>query len=624
MCGFSFVYNSEIAKDELRHKVLSSISLLEARGPDCGGFDYQGSAFFGHRRLSIIDVESSFQPFSDPQRRFFIVYNGEIYNYKELRAQLKDFWDFQTSGDTEVLLAGLVVYGVEFLNQLRGMWSFVFWDSFENLLIAARDVFGKKPLFYSDDDGISEGSFVASSEIRSLIALLGKSSDLSVELDSLSDYFRFGYCQPGHTFYSKIKEVLPGHFVSWKPGEPLRQIKYWLPANTAKDTSKEELYETFKIAVNRRLVADVPVGCFLSGGIDSALVAAFAKKSKDIRTFSLGFGSGTFDESSDAIKVASFLGTDHENFRFQDQGLRSVVEAQNRRMGQPYADSSFMPMNQLCSGASRYGKVFLSGDGADELFGGYQRYVGGRISQLYDRLPPFIRNSVRRFFDHFPEPHDHHSHSALKKVKLFLLFNEFYNKNYIAPLLSSSCMVKKLVSEASFRDSRQIDWPDWVGSDDVALEMMHKDVNLYLPQDILRKVDAASMNNSVEVRCPFLDIDLFELSLGYQRSDLLGIGLNGKRNFKDSFKGEIPDFLWKKPKHGFSSPVAGAFRFQGLDLELKELIYSIEQDFINRDFVLILLNQHQNGFDHSQTLWAVYVFMVWLDGGPMFKRGSVW
>lgn len=623
MCGFSFVYNAAFTEDESRSKVLRSISLLKARGPDCEGFDHQGFAFFGHRRLSIIDVESSFQPFSDPQRRFFIVYNGEIYNYRDLRAQLEESWNFQTSGDTEVLLAGLVNYGVDFLNRLRGMWSFVFWDSFDKVLIAARDVFGKKPLFYSEEDRGVGGSFLASSEISSLIALFSDYSDLSVELTSLSDYFRFGYCQPGQTFYNKIKEVLPGHYVVWRPGGTSHQEKYWSPNYDARDVSKGELYETFETAVNRRLVSDVPVGCFLSGGIDSALVAAFAKKSANIKTFSLGFGSSTFDESSDAIKVSEFLDTDHLNFSFQDQNLKSVVEAQNARMGQPYADSSFLPMNQLCSGASQYGKVFLSGDGADELFGGYQRYIGARITQLYGRLPPFIRSSIIRFFNLFSEPHDHHSHSILKKVKLFLVFSEFYNKNYIAPLLSSSTMAQNVMSGSSFRSVTQAAWPTWVESDDVALEMMHKDVNLYLPQDILRKVDAASMNNSVEVRCPFLDVDLFELSLRYRRSDLLGVGLNGKRNLKGAFKGEVPDFLWRKPKHGFSSPVAVAFRFQGLDLELKELVCSINQDFIKPGFVLSLLDQHQSGFDHSQILWAVYVFLIWLDGEPMCKRGQI-
>ena len=280
------------------------------------------------------------------------------------------------------------------------------------------------------------------------------------------------------------------------------------------------------------------------------------------------------------------------------------------RTGQPLADPSILPMLELCKGVSDHVTVCLSGDGADEIFGGYQRYIGARLSQIFRKIPKFLRNYIVRFVDNLDDPHTHHSSSLLKKLKLFLIFQDYYDRCYVAPLLTSKTAASSILN---FENGKKWSPPAWVRDESLVVEMMRKDIVGYLPQDILRKVDAASMAFSLEVRSPFLDVDLVDVAMRYGQGDFLGYGLSGKMILRKVFREELPSFVWKKSKQGFISPVAKALNKGVLYSELYELTYSVKQDLINRDFVASLLDQHLNGSDHSQILWAVYVFLIWYD-----------
>lgn len=619
MCGFAFSYEPNSPMVQRVVQMEAALEALYPRGPDEGAVQAVGGALLGHRRLSIIDLASSHQPFTDSTSRYSIVFNGEIYNYQELKGEIGNRWQFRTSGDTEVLLAGLVLYGESFLNRLRGMWAFVLWDDHEKRLVASRDVFGKKPLYFRYGNEASNGSLFFASEIPALLKLSSDGSRPDINSDGLGDYFGYGYVRPGSTFFQGVIEVKPGHLITWGPGRKVEE-KSFLPFIDYRDhrkPTKEEVYYTFKRAVDRRLISDVPVGSFLSGGVDSSLVSAFANKKVPIKTFALGFDGNSFDESSDAMKVANYIGSYHHSFQSSEADYGSVVDRMLDRTGQPFADPSFVPTFEICSHASSFVKVCLSGDGADELFGGYQRYIGTRLSELYRRVPQRIRSGLESVISRIPEPHAHHSGSILKKVKLFLAYQDYYDRNYVAPLITNAGVSASL---ASYSNGRSWNIPEWVRDDSLVLEIMKKDVNGYLPQDILRKVDAASMACSLEVRSPFLDIDLAMLAMRMEPKDMFGFGLEGKKVLKEVFYNEIPSFVWSKPKHGFASPVATALNEGKLKKELIELTDSVNQDYLNKKVVQTLLKEHATGHDHSHILWAIYVFLRWYDG--YFRVGN--
>jgi asparagine synthase (glutamine-hydrolysing) len=296
MCGFVFQYDAQVAHEYAIHRMKSALSAISHRGPDELQTAHSESAYFAHARLSILDISASKQPMCSPDGRYTLVFNGEIYNFRELRSYLTGRWQFRTSGDTETLLAGLILEGAAFLTKLEGMWAFALWDSVGQTLMLSRDRMGKKPLYFTDNSG----AFSCASELSALRIVAG--GGWSEDMDSTADYFRYGYCLPGFTMFNGVHEVKPAHYLIWKVGGRVSEEPYWsLNAATNADHryTDDDLRNALSDAVSKRLVADVEVGGFLSGGIDSSLVCGSAQSlmSTRLKTYTIGFSEASFDES---------------------------------------------------------------------------------------------------------------------------------------------------------------------------------------------------------------------------------------------------------------------------------------------------------------------------------------
>lgn len=607
MCGLIFSYNESLSKSESSYKAANALARISHRGPDAQAITEKSFAVIGHCRLSIIDLVESSQPMEDSSNRYTLSYNGEIYNYREVRKELESKWKFKTQGDTEVLLAGLITYGSKFLQKIEGMWAFALWDDRDKSLVMARDRVGKKPLYYLGN----RSSFYCASELPALSCLVD--SSLEEDLDSSADYFRHGFYLPGHTAYKNVHEVLPGHTLTWSVGEELKQEPYWsLPIGTYAGTKKQaqlELNESLISAIKKRLIADVEVGAFLSGGIDSSLVVSLMSKvlEENPKTFTIGFSEDDFDERSYARLVAEDCKTQHfekclSNFDVSD--LNSLVL---NNVGQPFADSSLLPTALVSELASKHVKVALSGDGADELFSGYQRYQAQMLLRLHARLPGFVKNSIEKLVRIIPEPMSHHSGSILKKAHLFQDIVNRSNQNYIAPSMYSNEDFSQLAPELK---SYGHEPPRLQGDEHVddIMSMMAVDALVYLPQDILIKVDRASMAYSLETRAPFLDSKILTLAYSlpthWHRNNF-----KGKCMLRETFKDFLPSKIWSRRKQGFAVPLHTWFRGK-LGLEFKSLLEETCNPF-NKNFIQEMLHEHQNSTrDHSHRLWGIYIYLL--------------
>lgn len=611
MCGLVFIYDPSRGADELELAGTQGLSKLAHRGPDDHGQVCEQSLFIGHRRLSIIDVAGSRQPMSDRSGRYLLAYNGEIYNYQYLRSTLARRWVFETLGDTEVVLAGLACHGTEFLERMRGMWALALWDRQEHRLLLARDRLGKKPLYYAR---CSDGIAVAS-ELPALLSLLPKRPE--EDLDSTADYLRYGYCLPGTTAYRGIHEVLPSHSLLWRPSEKAIESPYW-SLNTGgfignERQAREQLIEQVTSAIESRLIADVEVGAFLSGGIDSSLIVSVLAKRLGVRlkTFTVGFLQAGHDESELARELASICRTDHYETILMDWNAGLLKRLVLDHVGQPFMDSSLLPTALVSEMAAKKVRVALSGDGGDELFSGYQRYQARAILRWYTRLPQPLRQLGERLVRALPEPMAHHSRSLLKKAHLFvdIVDRLQWETPYVAPLLYSRNQFQDLAPDLLRRGHPPPALPPETRFDEIGA-MMAADALIYMPQDILVKVDRASMAHSVEVRAPLLDHKVVELAFSLPRR-WHRHGIEGKRLIRKAFADLLPAGVWHRRKQGFAAPIHHWFRAE-LGNELEQLIHSVPA-LVSKTFMTSLLRTHREGRrDHGYRLWQLYIYLLWV------------
>jgi len=611
MCGIAFIYSVVREPVDMRVAMGNALKHMEHRGPDDSRIIEEGPVICGHRRLSIIDLAGSHQPMRSPDNRYILTFNGEIYTYREIRKTLENRWHFVTSGDTEVLLAGLILDGVDFIERLEGMWAFALWDTVDKSLLLCRDRMGKKPLYFLN----SGDQFACASELPSLRIL----SDIIWQEDehSTADYFRYGYCLPGYTAYENVKEVLPGHYLSWHAEDGIiKECPYWNLSNSrfsgTKAQAAEKLYKALVTAIDRRMVADVEVGAFLSGGIDSSLIVAIARQELgvDLKTFTIGFDEYAYDEREYAQVIAHLFGTDHYEKIFNRLDEDELEKLILKHLGQPFADASLLPTTLVSLVASRYVKVALSGDGGDELFSGYQRYQARMMLRWYTRLPEVLRKDIGSLIRLLPEPMTHHSRSLLKKAHLFADVADRLSAEtpYYAPHMFNKNLLKDLAPDIVTLGHQPPNIPETTTPDDLQ-RMMMADVSIYLPQDILVKVDRASMSQSLETRAPFLDKDMVELAFslpaGWHRNKFCG-----KRMLHKAFKKMLPPSIWRRRKQGFGVPLHDWF-CSGLDIKLRDLLGE-DSGPLQFDIVCQMLKEHKcRKRDHGIRLWMIYNYLLW-------------
>jgi asparagine synthase (glutamine-hydrolysing) len=625
MCGIAFSYRPDVPPDELSRSMEHACKLMAHRGPDLAGQRVHPPWSMGHRRLSIIDLQSSAQPIVDPAGRFFLSYNGEIYNYLDLRERLKDCWEFTTAGDAEVVLAGLCRYGIEFLTLMEGMWALALWDQREQVLLLVRDRMGKKPLYYCSD----EKAFACASELRALNAL--SEENWREDGHSTADYFRYGFFLPGTTHYRHIYEVLPAHWLKWSPGKPLVTEPYWRLSPSGFTGTRANagmmLKEALFNSVRMRMVADVDVGALLSGGVDSSLVVCAMNRmcEKPVETFTIGFGDAAYDERSYARALAAHCRTDHREQLMAWDHCEELSDRVLTQMAQPFGDASLLPAALVSRMASRHLKVVLSGDGGDELFGGYNRYLARSCLRWLTRLPRQVKERI---------------HSGVKSlsglglrddvVRFIVRIADMVRRMedetpYVAPLTYDQWGLRQLLPDHWRKGHRPPGMPKETQLDDIR-RMMVADALIYLPQDILSKMDRAGMAFSLEVRSPFLDRRVVELAYSLPRH-WHRRGIAGKRMLRTAFEGVVPDWIWKRPKRGFAVPLDKWFR-NGLQHRLLELL-SFTHHPLNKAFVEKMVGLHLSGrFHHGIRLWQIYAYLHWsafrsFPYGDIGPRGGV-
>jgi asparagine synthase (glutamine-hydrolysing) len=438
------------------------------------------------------------------------------------------------------------------------------------------------------------------------------------DTDSTADYLRYGYCLPGYTSWLQVREVLPGHFLRWQADEPgVRAESYWRlkprQFSGTKENAAERLRETVERSVKHRLVADVEVGAFLSGGIDSSLICAIARRNlgQPLKTFTIGFDDPSFDERRYAQRAASHFGTEHFEEVLPDFSPRDLEQLLLLHLGSPFQDPSLLPTALVSSIAARHVKVALSGDGGDELFCGYQRYQARAILRWYTRLPVGLRGALQQALRSFPEPDQHHSRSLIKKAHLFCEVADRLDEEtpYVAPVMLERSLRLQVAPDIVDRGHPPPGLPEATQPDDIA-SMMLSDALIYLPQDILTKVDRASMAASLEVRAPLLDRAVVELAFSLPRL-WHRHGLNGKRMLKLAFGDLLPSWIWKRRKQGFGVPLHAWFRGD-LGNVLEQRLRDTPLGPLNSQGVFDLLRQHRSGRrDLGQRLWLIHAYVLW-------------
>jgi len=602
---------------------------LAHRGPDDGDeritISDAGCVALGHKRLSIIDLSpAGRQPMANEDQSVWLTLNGEIYNYKELRQELETKGhQFRSHSDSEVVVHLYEESGADCLAKLKGMFAFALWDSKQKSLLLARDRIGKKPLHYC----LTAEGVIFASEIKALLQHPAVNRDLN--LRGLSKYLNYEYVPAPDTIFRSIKKLEPGHYLIYSKHHS-RIARYWdIPLQNNQATSRneedctEELRALLNLSVRRRLVADVPVGLFVSGGLDSGIVAAFAANAKsELDCFSIGFDEPSFDESVYSKTIAASLGIRHHLKIFTGRGMLRLLEQLPRLLDEPLADPSVLPLYLLSQFAAGHLKVVLSGDGGDELFAGYQTFQADKLMRYYSALPRFVKNSIRRLSQHLPVSHDYLS--ADYKIKQFLKADGvppeirfFLWRGAFSPADQCALLAPEIRAELGNYDSYE-DISRYVDESELGIgveRLLYLCMKLYLQDNNLVTVDRASMANGLEVRCPLLDQDLIEFVARLPTKYKLK-GFQPKYLLKKAAEGFLPDTIIYRQKKGFGIPLA---KWLGTDLK-DFMLDHLNEARVRRqgifDYVYIkrlVDEQFSKTKDHRELLWTLIVFQSWYE-----------
>lgn len=599
------------------------------RGPDEDGFYVNGPVGLGMRRLSIIDLKSGQQPIHNRDRTAWIVFNGEIYNYLELRTELEKLGHrFYTNSDTEAIVHAYDQYGDECPKHLRGMFAFAIWDERKQELFLARDRVGKKPLLYAQVDG----EFVFGSEFSAL--LLHPKIGRDIDVNAIDQYLSF-MCVPAPlTAYKQIRKLEPGHSLRWSKND-LKIQRYWQPDFSKKiDISEEEAgeraVEVLRDAVRVRLMSEVPLGAFLSGGIDSSAVVALMSEltSEPVKTFSIGFEEQDFSELHHARRVAEHVGAEHHEFIVKPDALE-VLPVLVEHYGEPYADSSAIPTYYVARETRKHVTVALNGDGGDESFAGYERYAAMRLAEKYYHLPEVLRSWViQKAVESLPSQEARRSRirdakrfisaASLPRVERYLRWVSAFDLNVKRDLYSDS--FRHETSGMSALDTLN-PWFAHANGSGIVDAALLTDIMTYLPNDLLVKVDIATMAVSLEARSPFLDHKVIEFAASLPERYKLR-GLTTKYLLKKVLRKLLPAENLNRRKMGFGVPIGHWFRGR-LQPFLRETLLSeksLNRGLFNKTTVIQFVELHTGGEqDYSHQLWTLLMLELWfqryIDGG---------
>lgn len=599
------VLSSSPMNDEVQ-KFKDMTNIISHRGPDDVGYYFDDSVLLGFRRLSIIDVESGRQPLGYGDDRYWIIFNGEIYNYIELREELIQLgYTFKTESDTEVIIALFAHKGKEAVRDLRGMFSFVIWDKETEELFGARDPFGIKPFFYLEE----RGRFYCASEKKSILLATDGGT---LDAESLQHYLTYQYVPEPNTLSSEIKRLEPGHYFTKKAGLALETHSYWQPSFSPKhqplQSAIQQIQDTLRDSVKVHMRSDVPVGAFLSGGIDSSCIVALAKElHPNLKTFTVGFEREGFSEIDVAKATATELKVENIHYVVKPEEYIQELPKIIWHLDEPVADPSLVPLYFLAREARKHVTVVLSGEGADELFGGYNIYNEPNSLRHFRHVPHSIKQVISNLANLLPDAMKGKSFlqrgamsieeryvgnakifSEAEKRELFKLFNENWGyRNVTRPLY------------------------DRVKHYEDIHKMQYIDMYTWLRGDILVKADKMTMANSLELRVPFLDKEVFEVASRLSPSQTVTENTT-KYTLRKAMEGIVPDSVLYRKKLGFPVPIRHWLKKELADWAY-DLIKESETDYLfDKDVLFNLLKEHQmDKKDNSRKLWTVFTFMIW-------------
>ena len=639
MCGIAgFVFGHEDRPRQSLKEIAHAMGqALQHRGPDDAGVWSDNNIGIGlsHQRLSIIDLsQGGHQPMASSCGRFIIVYNGEIYNYKDIRQQLSDRGRcFKSDSDSEVVVEALAEWGVErSLKKFIGMFAFALWDKQDRKLVLARDRLGIKPMYW----GVFNGSFIFASELKAFHK--HPSCHLEINRNALASYLRHT-CVPGpHSIYQNIQKLEPGHFLTYEQGQNSTLTTFWNVCDYVDqkrwvgtdDQAADQLERLIEGAVRLRMISDAPIGAFLSGGIDSSLVVAMMQKqsSQPIKTYTVGFDEAGYDESSDGASIARHLGTDHHELRISPAEAMSVISKMGTIYDEPFADSSQIPTYLISKFARSQVTVCLSGDGGDELMAGYNRHVwaGGPAKRLA-QIPLAIRQlSAKGIKGLSPSMWDALASSIPKNKRPKQFGDKLHKLAHVMALNDINAQYDRLVSHWADPSSVVLGGAElenrWnasalnKGLNPLPLSRMQlRDTLGYLPDDILTKVDRASMAVSLETRVPLLDHRLIEFSWGLPDHLKCRQG-QGKWLLRKVLARHVPPQMFERPKTGFAIPIGswlrGPLKDWAADL-LSETRLTSEGYFDPKPIAKIWQDHQTGRLNADSLLWSVLMFQTWLD-----------
>ncbi|MEK8024406.1 MAG: asparagine synthase AsnB [Pseudomonadota bacterium] len=625
MCGITGIFDTRAGREPDGARLQRMNDAQFHRGPDEGSVHLEPGVGFGHRRLSIIDVATGQQPLSNEDGSVVVVFNGEIYNYQELIPELQAAGHvFRTKSDTEVIVHGWEQWGEACVQRFRGMFAFALWDRNRQTFFMARDRMGVKPMHYAILD---DGWLLFGSELKTLMQHGGLKRDIDPQ--AVEEYFALGYVAEPRTIFRQARKLSPGHTLTIRRGQPIPEPqRYWdvrftLGARLSVEEAGEELRRRLSESVRLRMISEVPLGAFLSGGVDSSAVVATMAGLSDapVNTCSISFADPQFNESAFAEMVAQRYATNH---RVEQVGVDDfdLIDTLARLYDEPYADSSAIPTYRVCQLARKHVTVALSGDGGDETFGGYRRY---RLHLMEERmrasLPAALRQPLFGFLGRvYPKadwaPRMFRAKTTFQGMARSAVEAYFHSMCFVREPLRSQLFTRQFKAELGGYSAQQVfeRHAARAQTDDPLALIQYIDTHTYLVGDINTKVDRASMAHSLEVREPLMDHELVEW-VATLPSALKLQGSNGKMFFKKSMEPLLPDDVLYRPKMGFSVPLARWFRGPLRERVRASLLHGpmLETGWFERDTLARIVEQHETGAaDHSTPLWTLLMFDAFL------------